>query len=79
MTLYDILNKAAEGAYGDDSVLIGKAIGVLVTATFDKGSGPFICGAIGKVGSDGLHEGYCICPSFGSDHQMTTVYMKKDS
>lgn len=30
--------------------------------------GPFICGAIGKADSGGLHDGYLICPKFGSDY-----------
>ena len=30
-------------------------------------TGPFICGAIGEPGVDGLHRGYLVCPASGSD------------
>lgn len=30
-------------------------------------TGPFICGTVGEVSGDGLHEGYVICPERGSD------------
>ncbi len=29
--------------------------------------GPFICGAMGEPGTDGLHRGYLVCPAYGSD------------
>lgn len=72
-----ILTKAAQGVYGEDSALIGKVFGLLVAANFDKGTGPFICGTLGKQGPDGLHDGYQICPMFGADVRATTAFMRK--
>lgn len=76
-TIQDILVKSAQGAYGEDSHLIGKVFGLLSAVKFDQGTGPFICGALGKQGSDGLHSGYLICPMFGADVQATAIYMRK--
>jgi hypothetical protein len=35
---------------------------------------PFICGAQGEPGGDGLADGYLICPAYGSD--IVGVYKK---
>jgi len=72
-----ILERAARGEYGEDSEAIGKLVGVMRAATFDKGwGGPFICGAIGAVGTDGLHDAYLICPAYGADHQSTAAFKR---
>lgn len=78
MTLTDILEKAGTGAYGEDSDLIGKVFGILANAKFDHGTGPFICGAMGKMGSDGLHEGYIICPMYGADANVSAIFMRSN-
>jgi hypothetical protein len=31
-------------------------------------TGPFICGTVGNPDSGGLHDGYIICPAYGSDY-----------
>ena len=62
-SMSSIREKAAAGAYGEDSAIIGKMVGILMAAEFEKSWGPFICGTMGAVGSDGLHDGYLILPS----------------
>jgi hypothetical protein len=44
---------------------------------YTSSSHPFICGTIGDIGNNGLHEGYFICPAYGADVQCTEVYLKK--
>lgn len=36
--------------------------------------GPFICGTVGTPDTGGLHDGYVICPQFGSDY--VAVFMQ---
>jgi hypothetical protein len=55
-TIEDILAGAGAGAFGEDSDLIGKVFGALQAIAFYNGSGPFICGTLGKAGPDGLHR-----------------------
>jgi hypothetical protein len=74
--LTDIMERAASGAYGEDSEAIGKLVGVLANAKFDHGTGPFICGYMGKPGPDGLHDGYMICPMYGADANCTAIYSR---
>ena len=38
-------------------------------------AGPFICGTVGQPDSGGLHDGYAICPQFGSDY--VAMFMKR--
>lgn len=76
MTLRTIMERAAAGSYGPESALIGKIAGLLVSAKFDHGLGPFICGTLGIEGDDGLHDGYLICPSYGADAGATQAYMR---
>ena len=38
-------------------------------------AGPFICGTVGQCDTGGLHDGYVICPQFGSDY--VAVFMRK--
>lgn len=76
MTLIEIMAKATAGAYGEESELIGKIAGLINAATFDKSAGPFICGAIGKQGKDGMHMGYMICPTYGADSRCTGMFMR---
>lgn len=71
-----ILAKAAEGAYGDDSAVIGKLAGLFMAAKFEQSWGPFICGTMGVEGSDGLHDGYLICPAYGADVQCTAHFSR---
>lgn len=75
-TLTDVLSRAGSGSYGEDSELIGKVFGVIANAKFDQGTGPFICGTLGKAGPDGLHDGYLICPMFGADANCTAAYKR---
>jgi hypothetical protein len=74
--LAKVMEKAAAGAYGEDSEIIGKLFGILAFAKFDQGAGPFICGYMGKPGSDGLHERYMICPMYGADANCTAIYSR---
>lgn len=37
-------------------------------------SGPFICGTVGEADTGGLHDGYVICPQYGSDY--VAVFMR---
>ena len=73
----EIMARASAGAYGADSAIIAKLAGVLISARFDHGAGPFICGTVGGRGPDGLYDGYCVCPSYGADNRCTAVYMRK--
>ena len=75
--LLEIMEKAAAGAYGEESELIGKIAGLWNAVKFDWGWGPFICGAIGAAGPDGLHDGYLVCPCYGADVQCTDTYVRK--
>ena len=74
--LLDIIERAAAGAYGEDSEYIGKLAGLFNAAKFDQSWGPFICGANGKPGTDGLHESYMICPCYGADFRNTAMYRR---
>jgi hypothetical protein len=74
--LIDIIAKASDGAYGEDSDLIGKMAGLIQAAHFDKTWGPFICGTMGEIGPDGLHQGYSICPAYGADFRCTALYKR---
>lgn len=38
-------------------------------------SGPFICGTVGEADTGGLHDGYVICPQYGSGY--IAVFMQK--
>jgi hypothetical protein len=76
-TLIDIMTKASAGAYGEESELIGKLAGIFQASQFDKLWGPFICGTMGTKGSDGLHEGYSICPAYGADAQCTVLFTRQ--
>ena len=40
---------------------------ILTSIAPDKIPGPFICGQGGEQGTDGLHERYQICATYGSD------------
>lgn len=71
-----IMARASAGGYGADSELIGKLAGVLISAKFDRGVGPFICGTVGQEGPDGLFEGYRICPCYGADYRCTVTYIR---
>jgi hypothetical protein len=77
MRLFQIIERASAGAYGEDSEFIGKLAGLFNTAVFDKSAGPFICGAHGEQGPDGLHKAYAICPCYGADVQCTTMYTRR--
>lgn len=76
-TIKDVIEKASSGAYGEDSETIAKVFGWVATVKFDMGIGPFICGTVGKEGSDGLHEGYLICPTYGVDANMTKPFFQR--
>jgi hypothetical protein len=77
MTLVEVMEKAAVGSYGEESELIGKLAGIIHAAKVESGSwGPFICGTMGKVGPDGLHDGYLICPAFGADANCTAHFKR---
>jgi len=71
------MEKAGRGEYGEDSDIIGKVFGAVMNAKFESIAAPFICGYLGKQGSDGLHDGYLICPAYGADFRCTSAYMKK--
>lgn len=71
-----IMAAAAANKYGDDSEIIGKLAGLFMSARFEEGYAPFICGTIGERAPGGLHEGYMICPSYGSDARSTQVFMR---
>lgn len=71
-----ILERAAKGEYGEDSEAIGKLVGIVRSATFDKGYGPFICGTMGAKDASGLHDGYLICPAYGADHRTTALFTR---
>ena len=75
--LLEIIEKASAGAYGEESELIGKIAGLWNAVKFDQSWGPFICGAIGEMGQDGLHEGYSICPCYGADAMCMGLYVRK--
>lgn len=72
-----VMRRAAEGGYGEDSEFIGKLAGLLASAKFDHGWGPFICGTLGEADASGLCAGYLICPSYGADHRSTQAYMRR--
>lgn len=74
--LLEIIERAAAGAYGEDSYMIGKLAGLFGAAKFEKSWGPFICGANGEPGTDGLHESYLICPCYGADVGSTATYRR---
>jgi len=42
----------------------------------DRVPGPFISGVVGEEGEDGLHDGYVICPMYGSDPQCSAVFKR---
>ena len=75
----NILARAAAGDYGEDSELIGAVFGVVMSANYERGFGPFICGALGAEGSDGLHQGYMVCPAYGADVRVTAAFMRAPS
>jgi len=78
-TILEIIENASAGAYGPDSMIIGKMAGLIQASQFDgKLGGPFICGTVGAENPDGLHDGYLICPAFGADVSCTTAYFKDD-
>lgn len=78
-TLLDIIEKASADHYGLESGIIGKLAGIIQASQFDGNlGGPFICCTVGKEGSDGLHDGYLICPAFGANAACTTVFMKSN-
>lgn len=74
--LLEIIERASAGAYGEDSEMIGKLAGLFGAAKFDRSWGPFICGANGEPGSDGLHKSYSICPCYGADFRCTAIYKR---
>jgi hypothetical protein len=74
--LLEIIERAAAGIYGEDSEFIGRLAGLFNATKFDQGWGPFICGANGIPGTDGLHESYMICPSYGADLRNTALYQR---
>ena len=47
-----------------------------LAAKFDHGAGPFICGASGTTGPDGLAEANHIRPCYGADGQLTGYYKR---
>ncbi len=65
----DILERAAVGAYGEDSDAIGKLAGIVRAMTFEQSFGPFICGVAGD-------DGYLICPTYGADAGETALYRR---
>jgi len=71
-----IMQRAQDGTYGEDSELIAKLAGLVMAAKFELGWGPFICGVVGKE-LDGLHEAYIICPSYGADVGCSAVYISE--
>jgi hypothetical protein len=71
-----ILANASSNKYGDDSAAIAKLAGLFISARFEEGYFPFICGTIGDRDEYGLHEGYMICPSYGVDHQFTKIFKR---
>jgi hypothetical protein len=72
----DIVTKASAGAYGEDSEMIAAIAGWVMAVKFDKGFGPFICGTMGKEDTDGLHDAYMICPTYGADVNYTAIYRR---
>ena len=74
ISLIEIIERASVGAYGEESEQIGKLIGLINAAAFNHSWGPFICGAHGEPGPDGLHDSYAICPCYGADVQSTALY-----
>lgn len=77
--LTQILQRATEGAYGEDSEIIGKSVGIILAAKFyEHGAGPFICGIVGEPGTDDLADAYHICPRYGADVQYTRTYVRSD-
>jgi hypothetical protein len=75
--LLEIIEKASAGAYGPESEFIGKIAGLWSVVGFNQSWGPFICGAHGDAGVDGLHEAYAICPCYGADDRCTGLYVRK--
>ena len=59
-----------------NSDVIGKLAGLFMAAKFDRSWGPFICGTMGAMGPDGLHDGYLICPTYGADAQCTAHFSR---
>lgn len=49
---------------------------ILSSIAPDKVPGPFICGAVGEAGPDGLHDAYMICPTYGADARCTAVFRR---
>jgi len=47
-----------------------------MSANCEHGFGPFICGALGEEGSDGLHQGYLVSPMYGADTRVTAAFMR---
>ncbi len=71
-----ILERASDGKYGEDSDVIAKMAGILINVKFESGAGPFICGALGAKGPDGLHDMYVVCPMYGVDVQCSATYRR---
>lgn len=71
-----ILQGAAAGKYGDDSDAIGKLAGILMSARFEQGYGPFISGVCGERGADGHYEGYIISPAYGADARCSAIFKR---
>jgi hypothetical protein len=46
---------------------------------YTSSSHPFICGTIGDIGHNGLHDGYIICPAYGVDAQCSEVFVRQSA
>lgn len=56
--------------------ILVQALGLVNNLLYEFKATPFICGTVGqKDEHSGLHDGYFVCPAFGSD--TNEIFMRK--